>query len=107
MGFDIFRFPKTSAIGIKPISRQGSERLIRAAIHYALSANVKNVTLVHKGNIQKFTEGGFRKWGYELTEKEFAKELAAGKLIVTDVIADNFLQQILLNPEKFSQALQD
>lgn len=101
MGIDKIRFPKTSAIGIKPISRQGSERLIRAAIHYALSANVKNVTLVHKGNIQKFTEGGFRKWGYELAEKEFAKELAAGKLIVTDVIADNFLQQILLNPEKF------
>lgn len=101
MGIDKIRFPKTSAIGIKPISRQGSERLIRAAIHYALSANVKNVTLVHKGNIQKFTEGGFRKWGYELTEKEFAKELAAGQLIVTDVIADNFLQQILLNPEKF------
>lgn len=90
MGIDKIRFPKTSAIGIKPISRQGSERLIRAAIHYALSANVKNVTLVHKGNIQKFTEGGFRKWGYELAEKEFAKELAAGKLIVTDVIADNF-----------------
>ena len=101
MGIDKIRFPKTSAIGIKPISRQGSERLIRAAIHYALSANVKNVTLVHKGNIQKFTEGGFRKWGYELAKKEFAKELAAGQLIVTDVIADNFLQQILLNPEKF------
>ena len=101
IGIDKIRFPKTSAIGIKPISRQGSERLIRAAIHYALSANEKNVTLVHKGNIQKFTEGGFRKWGYELAEKEFAKELAAGQLIVTDVIADNFLQQILLNPEKF------
>ncbi|MCS4488814.1 NADP-dependent isocitrate dehydrogenase [Streptococcus sciuri] len=95
------RFPETSALGIKPISRQGSERLIRSAIQYALKQGLKNVTLVHKGNIQKFTEGGFRKWGYELAEREFAEELATGQLILTDVIADNFLQQILIKPEKF------
>lgn len=95
------RFPETSALGIKPISRQGSERLIRSAIQYALKQGLKNVTLVHKGNIQKFTEGGFRKWGYELAEREFAEELATGQIILTDVIADNFLQQILIKPEKF------
>ncbi|WP_061583088.1 NADP-dependent isocitrate dehydrogenase [Streptococcus gordonii] len=95
------RFPESSAIGIKPISKQGSERLIRAAIDYALAKGLTRVTLVHKGNIQKFTEGGFRKWGYELAQREYADELASGKLIIQDVIADNFLQQILLYPEKF------
>ena len=95
------RFPESSAIGIKPISKQGSERLIRAAIDYALAKGLRRVTLVHKGNIQKFTEGGFRKWGYELAQREYADELASGKLIIQDVIADNFLQQILLYPEKF------
>ena len=95
------RFPESSAIGIKPISKQGSERLIRAAIDYALAKGLRRVTLVHKGNIQKFTEGGFRKWGYELAQREYADELGSGKLIIQDVIADNFLQQILLYPEKF------
>ena len=95
------RFPETSSIGIKPISIEGSERLIRAAINYALENQLTKVTLVHKGNIQKFTEGGFRKWGYELAQREFAKELESGQLVVSDIIADNFLQQILLKPEKF------
>ena len=101
MQVDKIRFPESSAIGIKPISKQGSERLIRAAIDYALAKGLSRVTLVHKGNIQKFTEGGFRKWGYELAQREYADELASGKLIIQDVIADNFLQQILLYPEKF------
>ena len=101
MQVDKIRFPESSAIGIKPISKQGSERLIRAAIDYALAKGLTRVTLVHKGNIQKFTEGGFRKWGYELAQREYADELASGKLIIQDVIADNFLQQILLYPEKF------
>ena len=101
MQVDKIRFPKSSAIGIKPISKQGSERLIRAAIDYALANGLRRVTLVHKGNIQKFTEGGFRKWGYELAQREYADELASGKLVIQDVIADNFLQQILLYPEKF------
>ena len=101
MQVDKIRFPESSAIGIKPISKQGSERLIRAAIDYALAKGLRRVTLVHKGNIQKFTEGGFRKWGYELAQREYANELAAGKLVIQDVIADNFLQQILLYPEKF------
>ena len=101
MQVDKIRFPESSAIGIKPISKQGSERLIRATIDYALAKGLRRVTLVHKGNIQKFTEGGFRKWGYELAQREYADELASGKLIIQDVIADNFLQQILLYPEKF------
>ena len=101
MQVDKIRFPESSAIGIKPISKQGSERLIRAAIDYALAKGLSRVTLVHKGNIQKFTEGGFRKWGYELAQREYADELASGKLVIQDVIADNFLQQILLYPEKF------
>lgn len=95
------RFPQTSSIGIKPISVEGSERLIRSAIEYALTNQLTKVTLVHKGNIQKFTEGGFRKWGYELAKREYAKELESGKLVVDDIIADNFLQQILLRPERF------
>ena len=101
MGVQKIRFPETSSIGIKPISIEGSERLIRAAINYALENQLTKVTLVHKGNIQKFTEGGFRKWGYELAQREFAKELESGQLVVSDIIADNFLQQILLKPEKF------
>lgn len=101
MQVDKIRFPESSAIGIKPISKQGSGRLIRAAIDHALAKGLRRVTLVHKGNIQKFTEGGFRKWGYELAQREYADELASGKLVIQDVIADNFLQQILLYPEKF------
>lgn len=101
MGVDKIRFPNTSALGIKPISKEGSERLIRSTIDYALRTGRKRVTLVHKGNIQKFTEGGFRKWGYELAQAEYADELASGLLEIRDVIADNFLQQILLHPEEF------
>lgn len=101
MGVNKIRFPESSSIGIKPISKEGSERLIRSTIEYALTSNLAKVTLVHKGNIQKFTEGGFRKWGYELAQREYADELASGKLVINDIIADNFLQQILLNPEAF------
>ncbi len=101
MGVKKIRFPETSSIGIKPISVEGSERLIRSAIEFALSNGLSKVTLVHKGNIQKFTEGGFRKWGYELAQREYSNELESGKLIITDIIADNFLQQIVLNPDKF------
>ncbi len=101
MGVINIRFPESSSIGIKPISEEGSKRLIRSAIEYALEHQLKIVTLVHKGNIQKFTEGGFRKWGYELAKEEFATELAEGTLVVNDIIADNFLQQILLAPENF------
>jgi len=101
MSVSKIRFPETSSIGIKPISQEGSERLIRSAIEYALANNLTKVTLVHKGNIQKFTEGGFRSWGYGLAKREYADELASGKLVINDIIADNFLQQILLNPEKF------
>ncbi|KXT76696.1 NADP-dependent isocitrate dehydrogenase [Streptococcus sp. DD12] len=95
------RFPSSSSIGIKPISKEGSRRLIRAAIDYALKHDLKRVTLVHKGNIQKFTEGGFRKWGYELAQKEYGDAIKMGRLEITDCIADNFLQQILLKPEQF------
>ncbi|NQM37658.1 NADP-dependent isocitrate dehydrogenase [Streptococcus suis] len=101
MGVSKIRFPETSSIGIKPISEEGSKRLVRSAIDYALENGLKNVTLVHKGNIQKFTEGGFRKWGYELAQEEYAEQLVSGDLVVNDIIADNFLQQILLAPEKF------
>ncbi|WP_069789050.1 NADP-dependent isocitrate dehydrogenase [Streptococcus pasteurianus] len=101
MSVSKIRFPETSSIGIKPISQEGSERLIRSAIEYALANNLTKVTLVHKGNIQKFTEGGFSSWGYDLAKREYADELASGKLVINDIIADNFLQQILLNPEKF------
>ena len=103
------RFPQTSGIGIKPISREGSERLIRAAIEYAVASGRKSVTLVHKGNIMKFTEGAFRDWGYELAKRDFgATELDGGPwmrlpggLIVKDVIADAFLQQILTRPAEY------
>ena len=101
MGVTKIRFPESSSIGIKPISIEGSKRLIRSAIDYALKNNLKKVTLVHKGNIQKFTEGGFRKWGYEVAKEEYKEDLLAGRLEINDIIGDNFLQQILLNPEKF------
>ncbi len=122
------RFPETSSIGIKPVSKQGTERLIRAAINYALEHKRPSVTIVHKGNIMKYTEGKFKAWGYELAEREFpeqtftwaqydsivekegkeaanaaqSKAEAAGKLIVKDVIADAFLQQILTRPKEYS-----
>lgn len=120
------RFPETTALGIKPISQAGSQRLIAAALDYALEQGKTRVTLVHKGNIMKFTEGGFKNWGYDYIEKNYsqaftmnqfkqlsakagkekaeaalAEAQAAGKIIVDDVIADNFLQQILLYPEKY------
>lgn len=101
MGVTKIRFPESSSIGIKPISIEGSKRLIRSAIDYALKNNLKKVTLVHKGNIQKFTEGGFRKWGYEVAKEEYKEDLLAGRLEINDIIGDNFLQQILLNPGKF------
>jgi isocitrate dehydrogenase len=108
------RFPETSAIGIKPVSIQGSERLIRKAFQYAVDNDRKSVTLVHKGNIQKFTEGGFRDWGYALAQKEFGAKLVDGgpwcsfknpksgrDIVVKDVITDAFLQQILLRPAEY------
>jgi isocitrate dehydrogenase len=102
MGVTKIRFPKTSAFGVKPVSQEGTERLVRAAIEYALENRLPSVTLVHKGNIMKYTEGGFKRWGYELAQREFAGELAGGKLIIQDVIADAFLQNTLLTPEKYS-----
>lgn len=127
MGVKKIRFPETSGIGIKPVSREGTERLVRAAIEYALTHKRKSVTLVHKGNIMKFTEGAFKNWGYALADREYAdkaftwaeydriKEIrgqeaadaaqkeavAAGKIIVKDVIADAFLQQILTRPAEY------
>jgi isocitrate dehydrogenase len=109
MGVKKIRFPETSAIGIKPVSVEGSERLIRRAIQYAIDNKRKSVTLVHKGNIMKFTEGGFKKWGYELAKKEFGGvEIDGGPwvklpngIVIKDVIADAFLQQILLRPEEY------
>ena len=106
------RFPETSAIGIKPVSIEGSERLIRRAIQYAIDHKRKSVTLVHKGNIMKFTEGGFKKWGYELAKREFGgTEIddgpwlqlpeKYGNVVIKDVIADAFLQQILLRPAEY------
>ncbi|TKD67901.1 NADP-dependent isocitrate dehydrogenase [Pseudalkalibacillus hwajinpoensis] len=127
MGSKNIRFPETSGIGIKPVSEEGTKRLVRAAIQYALDEGRKNVTLVHKGNIMKFTEGAFKNWGYEVAEQEFgdkvftwaeydrlveekgkdaaneaqSKAEAEGKLIVKDSIADIFLQQILTRPAEF------
>ncbi len=103
------RFPATSGIGIKPVSREGTERLVRRAIQYAVTNKRKSVTLVHKGNIMKFTEGAFRDWGYALAKKEFAAELLdggpwmklPGGIVIKDVIADAFLQQILLRPDEY------
>lgn len=127
MGVNKIRFPETSGIGIKPVSREGTERLVRAAINYAIREGRKSVTLVHKGNIMKFTEGAFKNWGYELAEREFgdkvftwaeydrikekdgaeaankaqAEAVANGKIIIKDAIADIFLQQILTRPREF------
>jgi isocitrate dehydrogenase len=121
------RFPETAALGMKPVSREGTERLVRAAIDYAVAGKRKSVTLVHKGNIMKFTEGGFRGWGYALAEREYAKQtytweqwertkkekgeaaandeqkaaLAAGRILVKDAIADITLQQVLTRPDDF------
>ncbi len=111
MGVTKIRFPKTSSIGIKPVSEEGSKRLIRAAIKYALTHKRKSVTMVHKGNIMKFTEGGFRDWGYQLVKEEFSDKAVTwhdcggkvpeGKLLVQDAIADAFLQQILTRPSEY------
>ncbi len=103
------RFPEASAIGIKPVSIDGSKRLIRKAIQYAIDNNRKSVTITHKGNIMKFTEGGFRDWGYQLAKEEFGAELIDGGpwcklpngIIIKDCIADAFLQEILLHPEDY------
>jgi len=108
------RFPASSGIGIKPVSREGSQRLVRKAIQYAIEHDRVSVTLVHKGNIMKFTEGAFRNWGYQLAREEFgAKPIGAGpwlafphpltgrQIVIKDVIADNFLQQVLLRPEEY------
>src|SRR5690349_5106646 len=111
--FKKIRFPETSGIGIKPVSKEGTERLVRAAIKFAIDNKKHNVTLVHKGNIMKFTEGGFRDWGYELAKREFgAVDLDGGpwqviekgghKIVIKDAIADAFLQQILLRPDEYS-----
>jgi isocitrate dehydrogenase len=128
MGVKAFRFPETTSLGIKPVSKEGSERLIRSAIQYAIDHNLPSVTIVHKGNIMKFTEGAFKNWGYELAEREFGDKVytwnhweaakkergeavaneemkVAGighKVIIKDSIADNFLQQALLAPQDFS-----
>lgn len=102
MGVKKVRFPETSGFGIKPVSREGSERLIRSAIEYALDHNLPSVTLVHKGNIMKFTEGGFKKWGYELAEREYGDQLKSGKLVMKDCICDAFLQNALLKPQDYS-----
>ena len=125
---DKVRFPQSSSFGVKPVSEEGSQRLIRSAIQYALEHELPSVTLVHKGNIMKFTEGAFKQWGYQLAEEEYGDRIfswnqynkiaeandkkaaddaltqakEAGKLIVKDVIADAFLQQILLRPEEYS-----
>lgn len=127
MGVNKIRFPETSGIGIKPISEEGTSRLVRAAINYAIKEGRKSVTLVHKGNIMKYTEGAFKNWGYELAEKEFGDKVftcaqydrikeeqgsdaankaqsqaeAEGKIIIKDSIADIFLQQILTRPKEF------
>ena len=115
MGVKKIRFPETSGIGIKPVSREGTERLVRKAIQYAIDNDKSSVTLVHKGNIMKFTEGGFRDWGYALAQREFGAELIDGgpwskfknprtgrDIVVKDSIADAFLQQILLRPAEYS-----
>ncbi|AMW99593.1 NADP-dependent isocitrate dehydrogenase [Rummeliibacillus sp. G93] len=127
MGVNKIRFPETSGIGIKPVSKEGTERLVRAAINYAIKEGRKSVTLVHKGNIMKFTEGAFKSWGYAVAENEFADKtftwnqydaikeekgqeaadkaqeeaLSAGKILIKDSIADIFLQQILTRPKEF------
>jgi len=115
MGVDKIRFPNTSGIGIKPVSKEGTARIVRAAIHYAIDNDKPSVTLVHKGNIMKFTEGGFRDWGYNLAKEEFgATELDGGpwctlanpktgnRIVIKDVIADAMLQQIITRPAEYS-----
>ena len=115
LGATKIRFPNTSGIGIKPVSREGTERLIRKAIQYAIDHNKPNVTIVHKGNIMKYTEGSFRDWAYALAQKEFGAELIDGgpwckfanpktgkEIIIKDSIADAFLQQILMRPAEYS-----
>ncbi|MCX6243210.1 MAG: NADP-dependent isocitrate dehydrogenase [Bacteroidetes bacterium] len=128
MGVKKIRFPESSSIGIKPVSKEGTERLVRAAILFAINEKKPSVTIVHKGNIMKFTEGQFKKWGYELAEREFGDKvftwaqfdvikekegeaaadaaqkaaISAGKIIIKDVIADAFLQQILTRPAEYS-----
>ncbi|QET00720.1 MULTISPECIES: NADP-dependent isocitrate dehydrogenase [Cupriavidus] len=115
MGVRKIRFPETSGIGIKPVSREGTQRLVRKAIQYAIDNDRPSVTLVHKGNIMKFTEGAFRDWGYELAQQEFGAELVDGgpwckfrnprtgrDIVIKDAIADAFLQQILLRPAEYS-----
>jgi isocitrate dehydrogenase len=115
LGVKKIRFPETSGIGIKPVSIEGTERLVRKALQYAIDNDRSSVTLVHKGNIMKFTEGGFRDWGYALAAKEFGAELVDGgpwmkfknpksgkDIVVKDVIADAFLQQILTRPAEYS-----
>ncbi|MGN8645771.1 NADP-dependent isocitrate dehydrogenase [Gracilibacillus sp. HCP3S3_G5_1] len=127
MGVENIRFPETSGLGVKPVSKEGTSRLVRAAIDYAINEGRKSVTLVHKGNIMKFTEGAFKNWGYEIAEKEYGDKVftwaeydkiveekgrdaadkaqadaeAAGRIIVKDAIADIFLQQILTRPKEF------
>ena len=111
MGVNKIRFPETSAIGVKPVSPDGSKRLIKAAIEYAIKNKRKSVTLVHKGNIMKFTEGGFREWGYQLARDEYGAVMENGKVFIPlsdeerieikDVICDAFLQNILLKPEEY------
>lgn len=115
MGVTKIRFPETSGIGIKPVSREGTERLVRKALQYAVDNDKPSVTLVHKGNIMKYTEGGFRDWGYALAQREFGAELIDGgpwckfknprtgnDIVVKDAIADAFLQQIILRPAEYS-----
>ncbi|MDR1170996.1 MAG: NADP-dependent isocitrate dehydrogenase [Bacteroidales bacterium] len=102
MGVEKIRFPETSSFGVKPVSVEGTERLVRAAIEYAIRNNRPSVTLVHKGNIMKFTEGGFKTWGYALAEREYGDIIKSGQLAVKDVIADAFLQNTLLRPEDYS-----
>jgi isocitrate dehydrogenase len=109
MGVKKIRFPQSSSIGIKPVSKEGTDRLIRAAIRYAIDNKRKSVTIVHKGNIMKFTEGGFREWGYELAQKEFGGTLLDGGpwlklpngIVIKEAIADAFLQQILTRPAEY------
>jgi isocitrate dehydrogenase len=111
MGVKKIRFPETSSIGIKPVSQEGTERLVRAAIRYAIENKRKSVTFVHKGNIMKYTEGSFRDWGYALAKREFADKTVswddcggnppAGKILIKDAIADAFLQQIMTRPAEY------
>ena len=115
MGVKKIRFPESSSIGIKPVSKEGTERLVRAAIQYAIDNDLPSVTLVHKGNIMKFTEGGFRDWGYSLARNEFGAEVidkgpwchfknpkTGRDVVVKDCIADAFLQQILTRPAEYA-----